>query len=529
MASARIARVFGLLVFCALAIFPTGPARAHTGFESSTPAMGDLVVDPVGVVTLRFTGAPTAIDDGFSALDGDGTVRMPTSIESPEAGVFDVGFDPPLAGGEIGLRWSVRAADGHVLEGGFAFSVEAQLPTTTIATTTTTTVPSSIDSAPSIETEVADGSTSQDASTAAPTTVIEAAPSDTADAAPAAALDESTAGDAASDTTIDEFLDADSGIAGERRGSLGRGLAVPAAAVIVGGLAMLQWVFRGAASEVRRGVVIVRIATVVLAVGAVLRYSGSVAATGESFATAFLSGTERSMALLVVGAVVVFLTCGTAISGGHRPNTETRSLSAATAEDLATDPSSPSETGARRWRAAYPVPVSVGAALIVASYWFDGHTVTRGPRLVHAAVNTVHVIAGSVWFAGVAMLALIAWSRYRRGASSGLNSLVVRFSSIASIALAAVVVAGATMAIFVLDTMSGLWESPWGRVLLLKSAAVAIAAAMGAYNHFVLRPLIVEHPDDVVAVARVRTSVTVEAMMLGFVLIVTATLVATQT
>ena len=39
--------------------------------------------------------------------------------------VFLLQLDEPLAGGEAGVRYEVTAADGHVLEGGFRFTVPA--------------------------------------------------------------------------------------------------------------------------------------------------------------------------------------------------------------------------------------------------------------------------------------------------------------------------------------------------------------------------------------------------------------------
>ena len=75
----------------------------------------------------------------------------------------------------------------------------------------------------------------------------------------------------------------------------------------------------------------------------------------------------------------------------------------------------------------------VGLALGVLSFSFDGHTVTRGPRGVHVAANVVHVTAGAVWFGGIVALVVVAVLRRRTGPS--IAGLVVRFSSVASIAL----------------------------------------------------------------------------------------------
>jgi methionine-rich copper-binding protein CopC/uncharacterized membrane protein len=171
----------------------------------------------------------------------------------------------------------------------------------------------------------------------------------------------------------------------------------------------------------------------------------------------------------------------------------------------------------------------VGVALAVASFWFDGHTVSRGFRPLHALANSVHVVAGSVWVGGVVALAAVIWLRYRRDQPSGALELVVRFSSVASVALGAVVVAGLIMAVSILDSFGALTSTEWGQTLLLKTAAAGIAMLAGAYNHFRLMPALERHPDDAELHRTVRSVVTAEAIMLGFVVVVTAWLVAAAT
>ena len=50
------------------------------------------------------------------------------------------------------------------------------------------------------------------------------------------------------------------------------------------------------------------------------------------------------------------------------------------------------------------------------------------------------------------------------------------------------VLAGAYLAFERLPQLSDLWETQYGRFLLLKSAMVAVALAWGAVHHFVVRP-----------------------------------------
>jgi len=56
-----------------------------------------------------------------------------------------------------------------------------------------------------------------------------------------------------------------------------------------------------------------------------------------------------------------------------------------------------------------------------------------------------------------------------------------------------------------------------------------LAMVAGAYNHFRLLPALETDAESPDALAQLRTTLTVEAMMLGFVVIVTAFLVAAAT
>ena len=78
----------------------------------------------------------------------------------------------------------------------------------------------------------------------------------------------------------------------------------------------------------------------------------------------------------------------------------------------------------------------------------------------------------------------------------------------------------------IIEVPSELTGTEWGRILLLKTAAVAIAAGGGAYNHFRLLPALDAAPDDEELAAELRSTVTAEAIMLAFVVALTAWLVA---
>ncbi len=107
--------------------------------------------------------------------------------------------------------------------------------------------------------------------------------------------------------------------------------------------------------------------------------------------------------------------------------------------------------------------------------------------------------------------------------------LVVRFSSIAAVALIVVACAGSLMTFLIIDGFGDLTGTPWGRLLLVKVAAVGLTALFGAYNHFVVVPAF-ERADVAVGMeARARLTITVEAAILVFVVALTVLLTNAST
>jgi copper transport protein len=235
------------------------------------------------------------------------------------------------------------------------------------------------------------------------------------------------------------------------------------------------------------------------------------------------------------GGVLVFVGFGSAAGKVVGPP---RSLSAAVAVDTVSDQrterSAAPDPAARadqfRWVPDATATAGVaGIVLALGAYWFDGHTVSRGPWIVHAAVNLVHVTAASVWVGGVFAMTLVAWMRRRRRAEVGLAGMVVRFSTIAAVSLAALSVAGLVMAWLILDSPGDLFSTSWGQVLLVKVGAVAIAAGLGGYNHFVLGPGLETRPDDPDVAAHLRGSLLIESAVMLAVVVITAVLVVSST
>ena len=152
------------------------------------------------------------------------------------------------------------------------------------------------------------------------------------------------------------------------------------------------------------------------------------------------------------------------------------------------------------------------------------HRQRRKP-LDHGRVDMVHVVAGAVWAGGVLAFAIVLWRRHRRRLRLDALELAVRFSVIAGAALAAAGVAGTVLAVIILDSLSELWTTPWGLLLIAKFTAVVAAAGLGTFNHFVVIPWMEADPGDDSRSLMLRNTATGEAILLCVVLAVTAFLV----
>ena len=125
------------------------------------------------------------------------------------------------------------------------------------------------------------------------------------------------------------------------------------------------------------------------------------------------------------------------------------------------------------------------SVLLVTGLSLSSHQGTEpNSSLLSEAADWVHLVAASVWVGGVATLALLVWPlapELRRRAFVG-------FSRIAVGLVAALVLAGVYLAIVRLPEVADLWETSYGRLLLLKVAIVLLALAWGGFHHTFVRP-----------------------------------------
>ncbi len=115
-----------------------------------------------------------------------------------------------------------------------------------------------------------------------------------------------------------------------------------------------------------------------------------------------------------------------------------------------------------------------------------GHAGTQEPVAVLLPANVLHVLAASAWIGGLATLVLALPSATRRledGDRTRLLSAVLgRFSTLALAAVAVLLAGGILQSLLELDALDDLWESAFGRAILVKAALVTALLALGALN-----------------------------------------------
>jgi methionine-rich copper-binding protein CopC len=113
----RVVRCAAVVVCAAVGIvlMPAG-VGAHSDFSGAEPADGSTVGLPLGEIVLTFALEVADPGGGVAAIGPDGMV-IPAALTSDDGRVWRARFDPALAGGEHSVRYAMRAADGHMVEG----------------------------------------------------------------------------------------------------------------------------------------------------------------------------------------------------------------------------------------------------------------------------------------------------------------------------------------------------------------------------------------------------------------------------
>lgn len=171
------------------------------------------------------------------------------------------------------------------------------------------------------------------------------------------------------------------------------------------------------------------------------------------------------------------------------------------------------------------IALTAGALGFVVSQPWSGHPAATDSPLLSIGTQTLHILGAGAWLGTLATLAGLAIPAARHCAQPHtlIAALVRAFSPVALTAAALVVASGAITAWENLGALSALWSSAYGRTLSLKLGALAVTAAVGAYNWRRVLPRLGEAE----ASDSLRRAMRVELASAALAVLVTAVLVAT--
>jgi copper transport protein len=118
------------------------------------------------------------------------------------------------------------------------------------------------------------------------------------------------------------------------------------------------------------------------------------------------------------------------------------------------------------------------AVAVILAPAVSGHAGQTSPRGLAIPVDWVHIAAGAVWIGGLIGVLVIAVTL----GVAGLVRTVPRFSNVAFVSVLALIGAGIGNSLFHLPTFASLWETSYGKMVVLKIIVLAVALLVASGN-----------------------------------------------
>jgi copper transport protein len=111
-----------------------------------------------------------------------------------------------------------------------------------------------------------------------------------------------------------------------------------------------------------------------------------------------------------------------------------------------------------------------------------GHAGQRSPRGLAVPLDVLHLAAGAIWFGGLIGIVVFWLSVGREGRVAALAVVVPRFSAVALLSVVALVGSGIGQSLLELPTLGSLWQTNYGKALVVKIVLLFAALALAAIN-----------------------------------------------
>ena len=136
----------------------------------------------------------------------------------------------------------------------------------------------------------------------------------------------------------------------------------------------------------------------------------------------------------------------------------------------------------RKWLAL------ITSGLLLGSLAWAGHGRTEHWTMAHLLADTIHLLTAGCWPIGLLPFGLMLLRLKRSADIAPLSQLTVRFSAMSLICVSLLTATGLVNAWVLLGTVLNLWQTTYGRVLLVKMFVFSVMVGIGAVNLLLLKP-----------------------------------------
>jgi copper resistance protein D len=171
------------------------------------------------------------------------------------------------------------------------------------------------------------------------------------------------------------------------------------------------------------------------------------------------------------------------------------------------------------WERPWASPLAVAGGLVtIGSLTVSGHAAAFESPLLSRSLIALHLAGAAYWLGALWPLLMVTGSSDRRQAAA----LLERFGTIAMVVVGLLLLAGGALAALFLGSVSALWQTQYGLILMLKLLMAALLLALATLNRFRLVPeLAAGRPQ---ASTALRRSIAAELVLALSLLLATAAL-----
>ncbi|HUZ97824.1 MAG TPA: copper resistance protein CopC [Gaiellaceae bacterium] len=166
--------------------------------------------------------------------------------------------------------------------------------------------------------------------------------------------------------------------------------------------------------------------------------------------------------------------------------------------------------------------LAAGAVLLVPGT--AGHAAQTSPRALSLVFDWLHLTSGSLWIGGLIGL-IVLWSTLPAAKlTAGLAVAVPRFSNVAFVSVMVLLGSGIGAAVIHLPTLATLWQTGYGKTIIIKASLLLAAMLVAAVNLLRTKPALARGENAEGAAVLLRRLVGVEVVLVTAAVVAAAVL-----